>query len=396
MLKRFSFLCCFLFSVFIHACAQNRENAPPEKNGPAQTVCLNMIVKDESPVIKRSLSSVKNMIDYWVIVDTGSTDGTQQIIKEFMKDIPGELHERPWVNFEHNRNEALALAKNKGDYVLFIDADEQLEFSQAFLRPFLDQDCYLISVRQEFSDILRVFLVKNSMNWTWKGVLHEELICPQASTIGMLKGVAISALFQDGHRAQDPKKHLKDAQTLEEALRKDPSNARYTIFLAQSYLCGKDYPSALKAFIKRAAMGGNEEEVFWSLYQIGCIREILGAPSNEIIDCYSKAYAFRPSRAEPLFRLANHYYETDHFLLGYCVAQLGLSISYPNDLIYVQRPIYDYLLLFVTANCAHRLGRYEEAATLYKKILSMKNLPAEMQKETAFNLSINEQCLRIH
>src|SRR5579872_6946362 len=89
-----------------------------------QTVCLNMIVKDEAAVIERCLSSVKDALDYWVIVDTGSTDDTQNVIRKYLNDIPGELHQRPWKNFGHNRNEALKLTKNKGDYVLFIDADE--------------------------------------------------------------------------------------------------------------------------------------------------------------------------------------------------------------------------------------------------------------------------------
>jgi len=44
------------------------------------TVCLNMIVKNESEVITRCLKSVLPLIDYWVISDTGSTDGTQKII----------------------------------------------------------------------------------------------------------------------------------------------------------------------------------------------------------------------------------------------------------------------------------------------------------------------------
>src|SRR3972149_8399584 len=83
-----------------------------------QTVCLNMIVKNESKVIERCLKSVKPLIDYWVIVDTGSTDKTRQIISKFMSAIPGELHERPWVDFAHNRNEALHLAKGRGDYIL--------------------------------------------------------------------------------------------------------------------------------------------------------------------------------------------------------------------------------------------------------------------------------------
>src|SRR5579883_2825669 len=138
-----------LFFCLIFCCLSIEAAAPSKR----PTVCLNMIVKDESPVIERCLASVKKLgiIDYWVIVDTGSTDGTQKIIKKFMKDIPGKLYERPWKNFAHNRNEALALAKDKADYLLFIDADEQLSVSDNFTFPSLDEDCYLIDVKTEKS-----------------------------------------------------------------------------------------------------------------------------------------------------------------------------------------------------------------------------------------------------
>src|SRR5512144_2185854 len=99
------------------------------------TICLNMIVKNEAPVIRRCLDSVRRFIDCWVIVDTGSTDGTQDIIRECFADIPGELHERPWRDFAHNRTEALALARPHGDYVLIIDADDALELEPHFRMP---------------------------------------------------------------------------------------------------------------------------------------------------------------------------------------------------------------------------------------------------------------------
>ena len=70
-----------------------------------------MIVRDEAHIISETLESLLRHfpIDYWVISDTGSTDGTQQIIKKVFEDmgVPGELHQDEWRDFSHNRNCAL-------------------------------------------------------------------------------------------------------------------------------------------------------------------------------------------------------------------------------------------------------------------------------------------------
>ena len=91
-------------------------------------LCLCMIVKNESSIIKDCLNSIADYLDYWVICDTGSTDGTQDIIKSFFKEkgISGELHEDKWVNFGYNRSLYLKYAKNKGDFLIMLDADEIL------------------------------------------------------------------------------------------------------------------------------------------------------------------------------------------------------------------------------------------------------------------------------
>jgi len=60
-------------------------------------ICLNMIVRNEAHIIRETLDSVVPYISSWVIVDTGSNDGTQDLIRDHMgrRGIPGELHERP-------------------------------------------------------------------------------------------------------------------------------------------------------------------------------------------------------------------------------------------------------------------------------------------------------------
>ena len=71
------------------------------------TICLNMIVKNESHIIEKTLENIyqKFPISYWVISDTGSTDNTVEIIKNFFneKGIQGDIHHELWKNFSFNR-----------------------------------------------------------------------------------------------------------------------------------------------------------------------------------------------------------------------------------------------------------------------------------------------------
>ena len=64
-----------------------------------------MIVKDEAHVIERCLNSVKPLIDKLLIVDTGSSDNTIQVINNWMnkEEIGGKVIKEKWQNFEHNR-----------------------------------------------------------------------------------------------------------------------------------------------------------------------------------------------------------------------------------------------------------------------------------------------------
>src|SRR5262245_6198425 len=158
-------------------------------NALGQTICLNMIVKNEAPVIRRCLESVRSLIDYWVIVDTGSSDHTQDLIREQLKDIPGELHERAWHDFAHNRSEALDLARNHCDYLLLIDADEVIEINADFQLPRLTSDSYNIQIRYSGCTYLRRQLVRSSLPWRYEGVVHEYITCEQARTEDFLPGL---------------------------------------------------------------------------------------------------------------------------------------------------------------------------------------------------------------
>ena len=73
-------------------------------------------------------------------------------------------------------------------------------------------------------------------------------------------------------QSQDSKKYHKDAQILEEALRKDPLNTRNIFYLAQSYLNAKEYNLALQNYQKRSVMGGMSKKFLVFIFN-GCHRE---------------------------------------------------------------------------------------------------------------------------
>ena len=140
-----------------------------------------MIVKNESHIIHESLGCTLPLIDTYCIVDTGSTDDTINKIKDFYneKGIEGEVHERPWKNFGHNRSEALALCDGKMDYILVIDADDLMTFpsnGRELLHNIIEKEkpngC-TIEIQQGKLKYDRGQIFKANDGWIYRGVLHE-------------------------------------------------------------------------------------------------------------------------------------------------------------------------------------------------------------------------------
>lgn len=127
-----------------------------------KTICLNMIVKNESAIIEETLQNILDHIpiDYWVISDTGSTDNTIPIIESFFKrrNVPGEIHRDAWVNFGHNRNIALKKCHGKSDYVFFFDADDRF-YGDFQLPSQLDKDVYLFNMKVDKTNTLNTKIV---------------------------------------------------------------------------------------------------------------------------------------------------------------------------------------------------------------------------------------------
>ncbi len=347
-----------------------------------------MIVKNEKDAILNCLSSVKPLIDYWIIVDTGSTDGTQEIIRNFMKEIPGELIERPWVDFSYNRNKALEFSKSKADYSLIIDADEKLTYADSFHMPSLDYDYYYIPIDVGKSEFLRISLIDNRFDWKYTGVIHEILSSTQAKQYDLLRGVKNLAISEQGGRSKDPQKYLKDAEVMEKELLKDPENRRYVLHLAQAYVNAGKHELGIKNYQKRAEMGGFEEEVFFSKLQVAQIQEFLKKPDEVFVKSYRQAYAYRPTRAEPLYYLACHFIRKKNYVEAYKAAKKAIAIPQSTDSVLVERWIYSWGALYAFIESCFYLGKEKEMQAAMEKILFSEDLPEPLREETLKNLTV--------
>ena len=337
-------------------------------------VVLNMIIKNEAPVITRCLASVKPWIDHWVIVDTGSTDGTQDIVREFMHDVPGTLFERPWKNFAHNRNEALELARPYGGYLLFIDADEQLRVPPDFAWPALSADGYTLTCHMDGWEYQRNSLIATRIGWHWEGVLHEYLTAKQHGPWQTLQGPVIH-VSHDGARARDPDTYLRDIALLEQAVRDDPANTRNVFYLAQSCRdAGKIEPSLLW-YQRRVDMGGWEEERWYALFQIAVLHERNQAPTATVRDAYLAAYAARPQRAEPLCELARYHRERGEHALATVFALQASQIAQPADILFVDTQVYAWRALDELAVSAFYTPHRDLGRAALQRLLAERRYP---------------------
>lgn len=340
------------------------------------TVCLNMIVKNEAGVIDRCLDSVLPFIHSWAIVDTGSTDGTQDLVRERLAGLPGTLFERPWTDFGRARTEAIQLAGTRADYLFFMDADDHLVCPPGFTLPPLTADAYTLEFRMgpEFS-FRRPCLAATRLQWRYQGVLHEYLEGLQAYRVDPLEGPVVMAASSSDRRG-DQDRYRRDARILQTALQKEPGNSRYAFYLAQSHRDAGEPEEALAAYLCRAAMGGWEEEVFFSLFQAAGLLVVLGRPDGAVVEAFLKAFQYRPVRAEPLCALARFCRSREDCHLARMFAAQAVAIPRPADHLFVDESVYRWRSLDELAVASYWVGNLRESREACRRLLSEGLLPA--------------------
>lgn len=355
--------------------------APPTPG----TIGLCMIAKDEAQIIGNSLDSVLGLVDFVLVQDTGSSDGTPAVVRRWLSDngVPGEVIEAPWRDFASNRTSALAQlrAHHDIDYALVLDADDLLVRDEGFdverFKAGLKADVYDLPIHYEQLRFPRPHLLRNAKAFGFRGVLHEFVEVPPDS-VGreVAKGLHIQA-FSRGARSRNPRKYLDDIATLKAALRveREPRlRSRYLFYLAQSYLDARNYRKALDRFLERVDVDFWPEEQFVAAYRAAKLKERLAYPANEVETAYRRAIEIMPDRREPYHALSRFFRLRKDYGAGFEVGSDGLRKA-PRSGLFIESWIYEYGLPEETAMNAYLSGRVHECATLCNEIMAKADIP---------------------
>jgi glycosyltransferase involved in cell wall biosynthesis len=362
----------------------------------AVTLGLSQIVKNEAHVITRMLNSIKNHVDYLTFVDTGSTDGTQDIIKEWAKEnnIPCDIYEREFDNFENCRNYAMEKAKDKTDYCFWLDADEQIKFGPDFDKNKLNKDLYMFNTYIGAMKYTRNELWSNKKDFKWYGPVHEFIVPKDKSvklSSGICPGIDVIVKMDGGSwKEETAKKYRKHAEMLENYIDNEDRDPRWVFYTAQSYhdsSCIKDNEPENKERLRRSMKyynervsiaGGYHEERFYAQFRIGTIFLRLERPWSECLDQLIKAYKIDPLRGEQFKVIIEYYQRESDWNMAYLYSKFAYETyhknnPYPKRVLFIDNSLYEWRFAEFYANACFYTNRKNEAVNIHKQLLDMIN-----------------------
>jgi len=385
-------------------------------------LALNFICKDESPVIENMLESAKDIVDLIVVNDTGSTDGTQQIIKNFGEKygIPTYVFERPFDDFENSRNHAMQKLRDvvkelnwNADQVhgFWFDCDETLVIDSKFNKAQFTKDLYMINTYIGQMKYTRNTFFKVSKPFRWYGPVHEFIVCDdQNITSGLAENIHVDVKMTGNSWLGDiAEKYASHAYKLEAYINKNRQDPRWIFYTAQSWHDAasiKDNKEeneerlrrSLKYYRERVSRpDGYAEEIYYAQYRIGTIMRIIEEPWHLTHMELLKAYQIDPLRGESIKVIIDHYLQMGDWNMAYLYSKFAKTTfhgknPYPTRLLFVDEATYVWKFAEAHAAAAFYTGRMDEAKQTYQEIVNLtKTHPQFFSTDDLNKIQMNGQ-----
>ena len=358
-------------------------------------LCLVMILKNEAHTVANTLRTVVHHIDCWVILDTGSDDGTPQVITRFFQDnpgraaggkaadagssggtaeakpVPGRLFSEPFIDYGATRNRVLVLAKETFNpvFTLMLSADEQV-LNAGDLRSFLEAVRYargtqhgaypvVMNTGLKF-DSIRVARV--DAGWRYKARVHEYLAPPTGPYVGLFRPSALPsppdaqspvALAPPGPNAlpgreilvafnatDGPRRFASQffiRRILEEDLARNPNDTRSIYYLARTNSGVGNHSQAYYYYDLLAKRSKWDEEVYHGMVMRALETKHLSSPPESFTWQHRQtmlldAFAFKPQNMDALHALAQDHFDSGRFQLAFLFALRAVQLPIPAGL----------------------------------------------------------------
>jgi tetratricopeptide (TPR) repeat protein len=300
----------------------------------APRICLCMIVRNARRGIERCLDAAGPLLDAASICDTGSDDGTPELIGEWLgaHGVPGTVHHHPWRDFGSNRTRAIEAAQQTlqrlgfdraRTYLLFLDAGMCLQIDPAFRRDELHADVYQVVRRRGRFVCPDVRLARASLDTGFTGAVHARFTAPPGTSQASLGSLSIDDHDDDGGEAE---RLERDLRLLTAEIEREPDNTSTMFHLAQTYRQRGDLARALAWYRRCLVTGGSTEEVWYAHHAIGLMYLQTGELTAAVASLH-RAIRLDPERAEPYFALAEQFRSRRRHLLAARYAARGLARS---------------------------------------------------------------------
>ena len=326
------------------------------------TISLCMIVKNEEDVLDRCLSSVSDLVDEIIVVDTGSTDSSREIAARFTE----KVFDFPWRDdFAAARNESFSHASM--DYCMWLDADDILLDADraAFLslKSSLSPDISVVMAPyhtgfdengQVTFSYYRERLIKNHAGMAWTGAVHE-VITPT--------GNILYADFAVTHRKahpSDPDRNLRIYHSqLAAGKELDP---RQQFYYGRELYYHHHYEEALTVFQRFLAEGkGWLENNIDACCHCSYCQEELGH-DHEALASLFQTFSYDRPRAEVCCEVGRWFFQREQY--DRAAYWYALALTCPrNDRRggFISPDCYGYLPCIQLCVCHSRLGNLQRA-----------------------------------
>lgn len=337
-------------------------------------ICYTMIVKNAGKGLEQVLLDNLPIIDRWCILDTGSTDGTQELIKRVLKNKKGTLYEEPFVDFKVSRNRCLELAGTSCKFIVMLDDTYSI---RGDLRGFLstvrgDQfsDTFSLLIQSDDSEYYSNRIIKSQTGLRYIHRIHE--VINNENNINVTIPTNRSLIFDNRSEYMEQRTMERkqfDLELLFKELEEFPDDPRSLYYIAQTYGCMGDEVNKAKYLQLRIdhPVEGYIQEKIDSLFELArCYNfkidsftklalkdNLTDVQWNVCEELYVKAFNLDKKRPDSLYFIGIHYYLNGKKDIAYSYMKQAFEIGYPINSQYSLKPTltFHFLPKFLAELC---------------------------------------------